>query len=256
MSKKTLAVVGSIIICLIVVIGAVVGFKTRKSKAEIEKSEISSGIVTQSESDLQNTETISKTDFSKTNKTTSETSEITSTEKTTSTTKKQTSTAKTETSKKEKPDENKGFDYSDTIKQYYYDRKQHAADLGYDISITDYFYCIKDINSDGIDELVISEYPEEKIITGLYTVCNDKVENVFLIQRHGIYQITADGYVEDHYKGVVIYTISGKDLKEVYNIDYSTEENDVYTVLDEYKKKNGMSTEYMNFDFTQYNFSD
>lgn len=250
MSKKTLAIVASIIICLFVVAGTAIGFKIRKPKAEIEESEVSAEIFVQSKHTLQKPETATQIDTNPNTENTTEFSEKTSI--TTSTSNNQTTTTKSE---KEKFDEKKKFDYSDTIKQYYYDRKQHAADLGYDISITDYFYCIKDINSDGVDELVISEYPEEKIITGLYTVCNDKVENVFLIQRHGIYQITADGYVEDHYKGVVIYTINGKDLKEVYNIDYATEENDIYAVLNEYKNKNGMSAEYMKFDFIPYHFS-
>lgn len=148
-------------------------------------------------------------------------------------------------------------DYAETIHQYHYDRVADFKNLGYSITgPIDYYYCVKDINSDGINELILSDELGEDVITGLYTICNGKVEGIFRQQRHGSYYINSDGYIEYQYKGLYIDVLNGKELESVYNSPSIFSSEGSENMYEYYKKENGFSTEYMRFDFIPYHFSE
>lgn len=143
--------------------------------------------------------------------------------------------------------------YKDTLDSYPADRVAAAADLGYEFNESDYsvlYYCIKDINSDGVPELIVSEDGDDEC--ALYTVINGESENVFFPERHGSYSITADGYIGFEYKGMTVYKMNGSELEELFFVDMIEDEDAFEDECDKLKAQNGVSTEDADFNFIKY----
>lgn len=148
--------------------------------------------------------------------------------------------------------------YEQTIRDYGATRVERAAGYGYDIDVPTYGYSIKDINSDGTDELVILEkgllgYEREPyiFIGAIYTLDGTVPVSLYFTARHGGVSVTSDGYVVFIYKGANIQRIVGAELVSVayYNIYTSPIDGDV----DDFLRANGVSTEEMTFDYIPFN---
>ena len=155
------------------------------------------------------------------------------------------------------------FDYAETVKQYYSEKKEYWENLGYPSDgFEEYYYCIKDINADGTDELIICDSPDsgDNTVSALYTVCDGAAEKVFMQERHGTYSITADGYIEFHYHNIDLYALNGKELAEIYSTprasSYENSYEEMHGEYEKYKIENGFSADYMTFDFTKYHFGE
>lgn len=147
--------------------------------------------------------------------------------------------------------------FAETLNGYYDDRTETAAELGYDIENADYFYCIRDINSDGKKELIITENPENGNVYALYTDTGSGIRRIMIAERHGQYRITADGRIQYTYKGEALYELRDAQLFELYYVvpsASSENENEAEEAMNAYKQKNGISADMMKLDFREYHY--
>ncbi|MCR4615019.1 MAG: hypothetical protein K5756_02580 [Clostridiales bacterium] len=150
--------------------------------------------------------------------------------------------------------------YSDVLKSYGNTRITHAVDYDVYIDKTVYEYAIKDINSDGVDELVIREksefssgyVPDDFRIGAIYTLDkNNTPVELYFVTRHGDCTVSADGYFIETYHGATIEKLVDTELVLVaesdrFGADYENER-------DEFLRANNVSTEEMKFDYIPYN---
>lgn len=138
---------------------------------------------------------------------------------------------------------NTGEVYADTLAGYINDRLNAAKELGSEIEINVFSYCFKDIDGNGTEELIISEY--DNVPCAAYTYVDGNVESLFFPERHGRYTITSDGYVVYTYKEeIIVYEFVGTaELKEFANNDDAD-----FSDLSEI----GVSSEPMQFTFIPY----
>ncbi len=143
--------------------------------------------------------------------------------------------------------------YMPTVEAYYSERASRAKELGYDITVDEYLYAVKDINLDGVYELVIAEDLEDREnITGIYTCVDGKAVELAFIQRHGSYFISSDGYIGYVYKWIELYKISGGELVTIASGDVKTNSSDYDEQVNAFLRKNGVSNDYMEFDYKEY----
>ncbi|GEM_PF-4133504 len=151
--------------------------------------------------------------------------------------------------------------YYPTIKNYGKKRAEHEIEMGREAEIPKYRYAIKDINSDGIDELIIDEEfvydddgttVQDHSIQAIYTLDGDKPVDLFSMGEHGSYTISSDGYFIFSYHDITIEKLVGTELvlvAESERLDWENYENE----RDNFLKNNGVSTREMIFNFTTYN---
>lgn len=116
------------------------------------------------------------------------------------------------------------------------------------------YYCLKDINGDGVNELVLSESGDG--IDALYTRVGQEVVELYLQGRHGGIGVTSDGYIYEQYKYVCMYSLQNGELVEVYSLDLDWDCDDPYEDLEkrsnEEREKRGISKTDMEFDYKKY----
>lgn len=148
--------------------------------------------------------------------------------------------------------------YLDTIAAYGQARLDSAAELGYEIEPRDYEYAIRDINADGVAELVIHEIPNEEegmsggVIGAIYTLDGDQPVELYFIGRHGSYSITADGYFIYHDHELELEKLVGTELQSVAVGERTDGENDAQ-IEAAFRAENGISADDMVFDYIPYN---
>ncbi len=146
--------------------------------------------------------------------------------------------------------------YESTIKNYGKNRVESAAEMGYTINTPIYEYAIKDINSDGTDELVIREkviYDDETVandynLSAIYTLSGEDPVELYFISRHGGYFITSDGYFVYLYHNAELEKLVGNELVLVATSERFVSD-DYEEVINTFLKSNGVSCDPMEFDF-------
>lgn len=158
--------------------------------------------------------------------------------------------------------------YESTIKNYPNFHAERLNDWGYTQNgPIDYAYAIKDLNGDGILELILFDYVDEYDENGLYI--KGKTEDfgalytldgstpVFLegLVRHGYFWINSDGYIIYDYKWMNIAKISGNELVDVVVpekmwADFEGDYDKWNSYKNNFLKENGISDKPMEFDYT------
>lgn len=176
----------------------------------------------------------------------------------------ETKTAETETTEPsnatEEPATPDSYEYyKSTIENYGNTRVEVMAGLGYTIDYPVYGYAIKDINSDGTDELVIlekTENPEGVItddfrITAIYTLDGNSPVELYFHSRHGLYFITADGYFVYFYHTATLEKLENNQLITVAESGRMerTDGEEMFGFL----QQNRVSADKMEFDYIPYN---
>ena len=143
--------------------------------------------------------------------------------------------------------------YKPVIENFGKDYAERFTDMGYEIEAPEYEYAVKDINSDGVDELVIHIISEDSDgrVAAIYTLDEDQPLQLYFQERHGSYKISADGYFIFDYNFVSIEKLSGTEL---ILIDESDSRNweDFEKDKDAFLSANNVSTELMAFDYIPY----
>ena len=143
--------------------------------------------------------------------------------------------------------------YLTALEQYLDERNADREAMGYPtLSSIEIYYCQKDINGDGVKELIISEDGQQEV--ALYTIYNNAAVTVFFPQRHGSDRILSNGMITYSYKGLRIYRLVGSELVTVLNIsDYFSVESDEWEEhCDAIMAENGIPTDGMRFNFVKW----
>ena len=144
--------------------------------------------------------------------------------------------------------------YLDKLKNFKKDYEDMWSDMGYDTTVSSVYYCLRDINGDGVNELVISENGDG--IDALYTRVGRNVIELYIQGRHGGVGVTSDGYIYESYKYLDMYKLQQGELVEVYSLDLNWDCDDPYEDLEkrsnEEREKRGISKTDMEFDYKKY----
>ncbi|MBR2731106.1 MAG: hypothetical protein IKD72_03865 [Clostridia bacterium] len=144
--------------------------------------------------------------------------------------------------------------YQKLIDGYPKFRADRVADWGYQqTEPIDYAYAIRDINGDGVQELILFDgAPSTETFGALYTLDGTEPVEVACFVRHGSYWINADGYLIYEYKWMTVEKLVGTELQEV-----AQPKQDMFSAgeawgdyQEAFLKENGISTEPMAFDYT------
>ena len=168
--------------------------------------------------------------------------------------------------------------YIDALKDFKTQYDFHYPELhsGYEYDTYDLretYYCLIDLNGDGINEMVVSAYGNDDnggnygYTDALYTRDqNGYIELFFDAGKQKTYGITSDGYIYNKYKFVYMYTVENSELKLVYELDFNWDYDDgddntwgdSYIDLDNRDKaeraKRGISEEDMTFNYIRYEY--
>ena len=151
-----------------------------------------------------------------------------------------------------------GDPYAPVVKNYAKQRMESAAVAGYELKAPEYDYAVKDINSDGVAELVIREKTGDGtggVIGAIYTMRGNTPLELYFIGRHGNYTVSSDGYFIWLYHEARIEKLVGTELVTVaesprLNWSEGKSEPDGYS---DFLKTNGVSLEEMAFDYVPFN---
>ena len=119
------------------------------------------------------------------------------------------------------------------------------------------YYCLKDINGDGINELVITS-GKYNDVEALYTRTGKNVKELFFQNRHSTYGITSDGCIYERYKYINMWKLNNGGLVTVYELDYDWSSDDPDEDLErrdnEKREQLGISKSDMRFDLKTYEY--
>lgn len=140
--------------------------------------------------------------------------------------------------------------YLDTINDFAQRYEQNFGDMGYDVTVTDAYYCLRDLNGDGVNELVLST--DGYNIDALYTRNGQNVVELYFQGRHGSLGVTSDGYVYEDYKGIRMYKLYRTQLIELYAIDRDGSWEELERLDHAERDRRGIGKTDMAFDFRKY----
>jgi hypothetical protein len=140
--------------------------------------------------------------------------------------------------------------YLSTIVGFKSNYEARFAEMGDPVTVTDVYYCLKDINGDGVNELVLST--DGRNIAALYTGSREEAIELWFRGRHGDIGVTSNGCVYESYKGIIMYRLNQTELVEMYRLegDWPWEELERRDAAE--REKWGIGKTDMVFDFLKY----
>ncbi len=110
--------------------------------------------------------------------------------------------------------------YQETLETYAAETVAHLREVDYavfkDFTIDSVYYCLKDLNGDGINELAVSI--DGQSVASCYTRNSSRTFELFTLQRHGSWWIDVNGKCIMSYKGDSVYRLSGTSLVLVQEV--------------------------------------